>query len=177
MSRFIGAQCGVCKTLESFPQPSQVALSPNVVVKPAQSPSEQWHGKRLLNFLSWTLIYSSNIWLVLHVQTCVVLITMKVACPPMSALDVGFKLSEYLTLNSFLLSLMTLSLVDGVWQVALLVFSPGLRTEFSVCWSTSERGGAQKTPFSALPEEFTHKSRKKFPKGESLRKLGERRRE
>ncbi len=37
MSRFIGAQCGVCKTLESFSQPSQVALSPSVIVKPTQS--------------------------------------------------------------------------------------------------------------------------------------------
>lgn len=146
MSRFIGAQCGVCKTLESFSQPSQVALSPSVIVKPAQSPSEPWHGKRLFNFLHWTLIYSSNIWLVLHVQTCVVLITMKVACPPVSALDVGFKLSEYLTLNSFLLSLMALSLVYDVWQVALLVFSPGLRTECSVCWSTSERAAYKRPP-------------------------------
>lgn len=110
MSRFIGAQCGVCKMLESFSQPSQVVLSPSVIVKPAQSPSQPWHGKRLFNFLSWTLIYSSDIWLVLRVQTCVVLITMKVACPPVSALDVVFKLLESLALNSFPLSLMALSL-------------------------------------------------------------------
>lgn len=103
----------------------------------------------------------------------VVLITMKVACPPVSALDVGFKLSEYLALNSFLLSLMALSLVYDAWQVALLVFSPGLRTECSVCWSTSERAAHKRPPV----QHFTHNFRKKFPRGESGRKVGEGRKE
>lgn len=163
MSRFIGAQCGVCKTLESFSQPSQVALSPNVVVKPAQSPSEPWHGKRLLNFLSWTLIYSSNIWLVLHVQTCVVLITMKVACPPMSALDVGFKLSEYLTLNSFLLSLMTLSLVDGVWQVEITCLFPRLENRVLSVLVYLREGRRTKDPLFSTPRGVYSQIQKKVP--------------
>lgn len=96
--------------------------------------------KRLFNFLSWTLIYSSNIWLVLHVQTCVVLITMKVARPPVSALDVGF------------LTLSFLSFSDGPSSSGLAgcigCLFPRLEDrEFSML-AYLRLGGTQKTPCS-----------------------------